>query len=342
MTALIAGRALPMETSSMIGKTTSPEPIRTRGTDSRHNLLARPGAAAGCRRLAAAARFHPSALSRQLQTYRVSFPIDASDRQNSLIVDVTDLAQQWSAGYLPNNGFIIYSDTSNFSVTFDSKEDLGTGHPAVLELILEGPAGPAGPRGATGPQGPTGLTGATGSKGDTGATGPIGPMGPMGPTGPQGPTGPTGAIGPQGPAGPQGPTGPEGPNPLLNLNVASQSIVTTNPESTSSTSFTDLPTAGPSVTVTPITGRALVFMSTRIGNTSQTCHCYMSIAIGTSPAEEGRALMLEVDPTHDGQLSATRFLDGLGTSPLTITAKYKSGGSAVCYFNYRNLTVIPF
>ena len=68
----------------------------------------------------------------------------------------------------------------------------------------------------------------------------------------------------------------------------------------------------------------------------------MSIAVGSQPAEEGRALMLEVDSTHDGQMSATRFLNGLGTNPVTITAKYRSGGSAACTFSFRNLTVIPF
>jgi hypothetical protein len=46
-------------------------------------------------------------------------------------------------------------------VAFDSKEATGTGHPAMLEIALTGPAGPQGPQGLQGPAGPQGPAGVT-------------------------------------------------------------------------------------------------------------------------------------------------------------------------------------
>ncbi len=90
--------------------------------------------------------------------------------------DVTTLVQSWITTPASNFGVELKaSGTTN--VTLDSKENTTTSHPAVLEIVLSGPAG---------------LTGPTGAKGATGATGP---------TGPKGATGATGATGPQGPAG---------------------------------------------------------------------------------------------------------------------------------------------
>lgn len=80
------------------------------------------------------------------------------------------------------------------SISFDSKENTTTSHPAYIDLQLS-------------ESGAVGATGATGAVGPQGAIGPIGPQGVPGPTGPQGATGATGPQGETGPAGPQGASG---------------------------------------------------------------------------------------------------------------------------------------
>lgn len=155
--------------------------------------------------------------------------------------DVTGMVRGWLNG-APNNGIALVAApaTPGIAATLDSKENIRTSHPAVLQVSLaaagiagpqgpagaQGPMGPPGPEGAAGPAGPAGATGATGPQGPAGAMGPAGATGPAGPqggtgpqgpqgqigqTGAQGPTGQTGAQGPSGPAGPQGPTGSAGP-----------------------------------------------------------------------------------------------------------------------------------
>ena len=123
-----------------------------------------------------------------------------------------------------------------FTLTDESKIDLGS---------VKGPEGPRGEPGPAGPAGQKGDTGAAGAsivsivkksqsgttatytitvsdgktfdfevqadKGDTGEQGPKGDTGPQGPKGEPGATGPQGSQGPQGDTGPAGPTGPTGP-----------------------------------------------------------------------------------------------------------------------------------
>ena len=103
-----------------------------------------------------------------------------------------------------------------------------------------GPTGNTGGQGATGATGPTGSTGGQGNTGSTGATGPTGNTGGQGSTGATGPTGNTGGTGSTGATGPTGGTGATGPNggtdivndttPQLggNLDVNSNSIVSTS------------------------------------------------------------------------------------------------------------------
>ena len=130
-----------------------------------------------------------------------------------LSLDVTSTVQSWLNGALTNNGIaLVPTPGSQTSISFDSKENVFTGHSAELDLVLAsaGPQGPPGPQGPAGPQGPEGPTGAQGPTGATGPVGPTGPAGPQGNIGPQGPAGPQGATGPQGPQGPQGPPGTGG------------------------------------------------------------------------------------------------------------------------------------
>ena len=81
---------------------------------------------------------------------------------------------------------------SKASVSFDSKENTGTGHAAWIDLELTA-IGTPGTKGDTGATGPAGVPG---NNGVDGAQGPIGPAGPQGPQGPQGANGsfPTGTA----------------------------------------------------------------------------------------------------------------------------------------------------
>ena len=74
---------------------------------------------------------------------------------------------------------------SKASVSFDSKENTGTGHAAWIDLELTA-IGTPGTKGDTGATGPAGVPG---NNGVDGAQGPIGPAGPQGPQGPQGTNG---------------------------------------------------------------------------------------------------------------------------------------------------------
>src|SRR5580704_5024186 len=175
----------------------------------------------------------------------------AAGKANSfLVVDVTQLVQEWlnglANGGIDNDGIALVADTSTTYAVFDSKESIVTSHEPRLEIVLanNGPQGPAGPQGPQGPLGPQGAAGAAGTAG-TAATVQVGttmtvlagtpasvlnggtanaavlnfliPQGAMGPPGPAGPPGSAGtpgvmgAIGPQGSQGPIGPQGPAGP-----------------------------------------------------------------------------------------------------------------------------------
>ena len=94
--------------------------------------------------------------------------------------------------------------------------------------------------GPQGEKGDTGALGATGPTGLTGATGPAGPQGVSGAPGATGATGQTGATGATGPAGPQGPAGA-----ATNCAVASS----TTEESTTSTTFVNVPSMSVQITV---------------------------------------------------------------------------------------------
>ncbi len=103
-----------------------------------------------------------------------------------LVVDVTQLAQEWlngpTNGGIENDGIALVAETSTTYVVFDSKESIVTSHEPRLEITLvnSGPQGPAGPQG---PQGPQGLQGPQGSAGPQGMVGAIGATGAQGPIG---------------------------------------------------------------------------------------------------------------------------------------------------------------
>jgi|HubBroStandDraft_6_1064221.scaffolds.fasta_scaffold18441_3 hypothetical protein len=132
-----------------------------------------------------------------------------------LSLNLSSTVEAWLSGTLANNGIaLVPSSGSQISVSFDSKENILTGHTAELGLVLVS-AGPLGPQGVQGPPGSAGLQGPQGPQGATGAAGAAGAQGtqgPSGPAGPQGSPGPVGAQGSSGPSGPAGPAGPPGPS----------------------------------------------------------------------------------------------------------------------------------
>jgi hypothetical protein len=187
-----------------------------------------------------------------------------------ITVDATTLVKAWIDGTLSNAGIIVSADPAyaGTSIFFDSKENVATSHPAMLQVVLtggnsgggtgatgaQGIQGAQGLTGATGPIGPDGAPGVTGAKGATGATGANGATGPIGTTGLQGTAGVAGAAGPAGPAGTTGATGAAG----LKGNTG-------NTGNTGSTGATGV--AGPIGPAGPAGGEAgTIFLRKQIGN----------------------------------------------------------------------------
>lgn len=199
----------------------------------------------------------------------------------------------------------------------------------------KGKAGPPGPTGPTGPVGPTGPAGGGAGSGTTGPTGPTGPTGDQGSPGPAGATGATGATGDPGPAGVSG----------------AQSAVVLTMQSTGSTTFTDLATPGPAVSVTvPASGRVLVLLTAWM-HVTQEQTAVMSFASsggsGDVDADPTRAISAYVFSNSDltGQIALTTSaaipLAGLSPGSHTFTAKYRSDNGLLVAFRNRSLTVIP-
>jgi hypothetical protein len=126
----------------------------------------------------------------------VSFAVTGADESHFVTVDITELVQDWVAGYADNYGIALESN-DGAKVKFGAKETENE-HEMQIEVAL----------GETGPAGPQGEQGIQGEQGEQGLTGPEGPMGPPGPQGPQGEPGAEGEPGAPGEPGPQGEPGP--------------------------------------------------------------------------------------------------------------------------------------
>lgn len=114
-------------------------------------------------------------------------------------------------------------------------------------------------------------------------------------------------------------------------------------ETTTSTSFTDLATPGPSVTVT-LGNRAIVGITARINNTtaSQPGVVGYDISGATSfSANDNRALWQESNGTGEFQrCSIVSLHTALTGGSNTFTMKYRVGGGTG-EFQYREIFVIP-
>lgn len=132
-----------------------------------------------------------------------------------------------------------------------------------------------------------------------------------------------------------------GPNSIEERFPAS-ALVTAS-ESTASAVFTNLTTAGPSVTVT--TGvAAIIFLSARIANDTTNAQSIMSYEItgasAVSPAN-ARAINIDgLDANNNFSFGSTFYHNTLTPGVNTFTAQY-AAGSGTATFDNRRLTVIP-
>jgi hypothetical protein len=116
------------------------------------------------------------------------------------------------------------------------------------------------------------------------------------------------------------------------------------PESTTSASYTDLTTPGPTVTVT--TGvQALVAVTAEIGNNTGSAAGKVSVEVsGASSiaATDNNALRQESAGGSEFQRCSLVYLQtGLTPGSNTFTMKYITVGG-ISTFNFRNLLVMPF
>lgn len=123
-------------------------------------------------------------------------------------------------------------------------------------------------------------------------------------------------------------------------------------QSTSSTSYTDLATVGPSVTVTTGT-RAIVFIQAGVNSTSTDSASYFSVAIsGATTIAESDTWACIMDGTQGNfnfsgnpkdqhnRRQVVRLFSSLNAGSNTFTMKYKVG-SATGHFHNREIIVLP-
>lgn len=117
-------------------------------------------------------------------------------------------------------------------------------------------------------------------------------------------------------------------------------------ETTTSTVYTDLASAGPALTVTvPASGRVLVVLTAGLYNTTVDAYSYMGFAVTGAhsiAAQDARSLYLQA--TVGGrEVAVSRVVPLTGITPgsCTFTTKYRAG-SGTAGFKFRGLTVITF
>lgn len=137
------------------------------------------------------------------------------------------------------------------------------------------------------------------------------------------------------------------------VSTAANAIVARTPDQdtvatsqgTSSTSYTDLATVGPTVTVT--TGvSAIVFLRANASNATATnvsSMCFAVSGASTVAAADSNSISLVNSGTAAGNRFGAAFLvESLTPGSSTFQAKYKSSGATTATFADRQLAVIPF
>lgn len=123
----------------------------------------------------------------------------------------------------------------------------------------------------------------------------------------------------------------------------SSAVIATS-QTTTSTTYTDLTTVGPQVTVTTST-RALVIFATEIDNSSSTGASSASVAVsGASSVSASNAWRMVRDGITAGNVNRwamVHLFTGLTPGSNTFTMKYLVGSGTGTFAN-RELTVLPF
>lgn len=135
-----------------------------------------------------------------------------------------------------------------------------------------------------------------------------------------------------------------GTSDLINLMSGIQQATVATSQSTTSSSYTDLGTVGPSVTVATKT-TALVLMNTFMSQTASGSFVAMSVAVSgdtTIAADDNNAIFYQA-PFNNAQFQFGGFtiIDTLNEGVNTFTAKYKIAISGTGGFLRRRIAVIP-
>jgi hypothetical protein len=132
----------------------------------------------------------------------------------------------------------------------------------------------------------------------------------------------------------------------LNLNVSGETI--NSAESTSSTSYTNLITSGPTATVTVgASGKLLITLSCAISRVSGSLSSgFASISMsGTNVLPANDQNSVEYNPPSNnafGSVSRTILLEGLSPGSTSIAMKYRSSDAGSQFqFKNKSLTVVP-
>ncbi len=113
-------------------------------------------------------------------------------------------------------------------------------------------------------------------------------------------------------------------------------------ESTTSTSYTDLTTSGPAVTLTTGT-KVLVIVTTRIINDTTNGYSYMGYAVSgatTIAATNDTALWLQRGNTQANYRASAVSRITVTAGSNTFTAKYQTAGGNTANFSYREIFVM--
>lgn len=118
---------------------------------------------------------------------------------------------------------------------------------------------------------------------------------------------------------------------------------TSTTETTTSTSYTDLATTGPTITVTTGT-RAIVVISARMENNTAGQGCFVGYDISgahTEAATDVNSLIFESDSAGQAMAASHVTMHTLTAGSNTFTAKYKVDGGTGS-FSRRKIVVMPF
>lgn len=138
----------------------------------------------------------------------------------------------------------------------------------------------------------------------------------------------------------------DGGSPSSNLNAVGETLASA--ESTSSTSYTNLITPGPTATVTVgASGKLLITLSCAISRTSGSSSSgFASISMsGANVLSANDQNSVEYNPSSNnafGSVSRTMLLEGLSPGSTSIVMKYRSSDAGSQFqFKNKSLTVVP-